>query len=242
MINLLSNAVKYNRDNGKVVVDVTQTQSDVYLSVRDTGNGIADELLPRLFTPFDRLGADRSRVEGTGLGLSLSKTLVEAMDGRINVLSKVGEGTTFVVALPAATPRQGSSVRLANSIDENELRILYIEDNEVNIQLMQAIFAEHSNIKLLTSREGWLGIGVAREQIPDLILLDNNLPDIDAVKVIEVLRSSPLTRNIDIFVISADVAADRIAACLEAGAKQFIQKPIDVNNLFSALEQNLKAA
>lgn len=242
VINLLSNAVKYNRDGGSVYVEVTKTQSDVYLSVRDTGNGISDELLPRLFTPFDRLGADRSRVEGTGLGLSLSKTLVEAMDGRINVLSKIGEGTTFVVALPAAAPRKGVSLKLVPGIDENEIRILYIEDNEVNIELMNRIFQDYSNIKMLTAREGWLGIAVAREQVPDLILLDNNLPDIDAVRVIEELRSNPITRNIDIFVISADITSERISACLEAGAKQFLQKPIDVNRLLSALEQNLKAA
>jgi PAS domain S-box-containing protein len=242
VINLLSNAVKYNRDGGKVTVEVSQTQSDVYLSVIDTGNGIADELLPRLFTPFDRLGADRSRVEGTGLGLSLSKTLIEAMDGRINVLSKVGQGTTFVVALPAAVPKKGVSLKVINGFDQNEIRILYIEDNEVNIGLMQRIFAEYTNIKLLEAREGWLGIAVAREQVPDLILLDNNLPDIDAVRVIEELRLNPVTRNIDIFVISADITSERISACLEAGARQFIQKPIDVNNLLSALEQNLKAA
>jgi CheY-like chemotaxis protein/two-component sensor histidine kinase len=242
VINLLSNAVKYNREGGKVFVEVTKTQSDVYLSVSDTGNGIADELLHRLFTPFDRLGADRSRVEGTGLGLSLSKTLIEAMEGRINVLSKIGEGTTFVVALPAATPRNGVALKLINGIDENEIRILYIEDNSVNIDLMRKVFSSYSNIKLLESREGWLGIGVAREQVPDLILLDNNLPDIDAVRVIEELRSNPVTRNIDIFVISADTTSERIAACLNAGARQFIQKPIDVNDLLSALEQNLKAA
>ncbi len=242
VINLLSNAVKYNREGGKVFVEVTKTQSDVYLSVSDTGNGIADELLHRLFTPFDRLGADRSRVEGTGLGLSLSKTLIEAMEGRINVLSKIGEGTTFVVALPAATPRNGVALKLINGIDENEIRILYIEDNSVNIDLMRKVFSSYSNIKLLEAREGWLGIGVAREQVPDLILLDNNLPDIDAVRVIEELRSNPVTRNIDIFVISADTTSERIAACLNAGARQFIQKPIDVNDLLSALEQNLKAA
>jgi len=242
VINLLSNAVKYNREGGKVLVEATKTQSDVYLSVSDTGNGIADELLPRLFTPFDRLGADRSRVEGTGLGLSLSKTLIEAMEGRINVLSKVGEGTTFVVALPAATPRNGVALKLVNGIDENEIRVLYIEDNEVNIDLMRKVFSSYRSIKLLEAREGWLGIGVAREQVPDLILLDNNLPDIDAVRVIEELRSNPVTRNIDIFVISADTTSERIAACLNAGARQFIQKPIDVNNLLSALEQNLKAA
>lgn len=242
VINLLSNAVKYNRDGGTVLLEVTKTQSDVYLSVKDTGNGIADELLPRLFTPFDRLGADRSQVEGTGLGLSLSKTLIEAMDGRINVLSKVGEGTTFVVALPAAAARSGVSLKLIQGFDENEIRILYIEDNEVNIELMQRVFAQYTNIKLLEAREGWLGIAVAREQVPDLILLDNNLPDIDAVRVIEELRSNPVTRNIDIFVISADITSERISACMEAGARQFIQKPIDVNNLLSALEKNLKAA
>ncbi len=242
VINLLSNAVKYNREGGKVMLEVTKTQSDVYLSVTDTGNGIADELLPRLFTPFDRLGADRSRVEGTGLGLSLSKTLIEAMDGRINVLSKVGEGTTFVIALPAAQAKSGVALKLINGFDENEIRILYIEDNEVNIDLMHRVFADYTNIKLFEAREGWLGIAVAREQVPDLILLDNNLPDIDAVRVIEELRSNPVTRNIDIFVISADITSERISACLEAGAKQFIQKPIDVNSLLSALEQNLKAA
>jgi CheY-like chemotaxis protein len=131
---------------------------------------------------------------------------------------------------------------LINGIDENEIRILYIEDNEVNIDLMRKVFSGYGNIKLLEAREGWLGIGVAREQVPDLILLDNNLPDIDAVRVIEELRSNPVTRNIDIFVISADTTSERIAACLNAGARQFIQKPIDVNDLLSALEQNLKAA
>ena len=164
------------------------------------------------------------------------------MEGRINVLSKVGEGTTFVVALPAATPRNGVALKLIKGIDENEIRILYIEDNQVNIDLMRKVLSSYSNIKLLEAREGWLGIGVAREQVPDLVLLDNNLPDIDAVRVIEELRSNPVTRNIDIFVISADITSERISACMEAGARQFIQKPIDVNNLLSALEQNLKAA
>lgn len=242
LINLLSNAVKYNKDGGEIFVEVTSTQSDVYLSVRDTGNGIPDELLPRLFTPFDRLGADRSRVEGTGLGLSLSKTLVEAMDGRINVLSKVGEGTTFVVALPLAAPKAGVALKLIKGFDENEIRVLYIEDNPVNVQLVRDIFARYSNIRLLEAKEGWLGVSMARDHVPDIILLDNNLPDIDAVRVIEELKSNPVTKNIDVFVCSADVSADRISACLAAGARDYIQKPIDVNHFFSILRNVQEAA
>ena len=107
---------------------------------------------------------------------------------------------------------------------------------------MNRVFADCSNIKMLEAREGWLGIAMAREQVPDLILLDNNLPDIDAVRVIEELRSNPVTRNIDIFVISADITSERITMCLDAGAKHFIQKPIDVNSLLAALKQNVKAA
>ncbi len=242
VINLLSNAVKYNRDGGTVTVEVTQTQSDVYLSVQDTGNGISDELMPRLFTPFDRLGADQSTVEGTGLGLSLSKTLVEAMEGRINVMSKVGEGTKFVVALPAAAPNTTATLKLMKGFDENELRILHIDDNEVNLVLMREIFSRYNNIKLLEAREGWLGIVTAREQVPDLILLDNNLPDIDAVRVIEELRANPITKAIDIFVVSAETSSDRISACMQAGAQRYIQKPIDINDLLTAMEQNLEAA
>ncbi len=242
LINLLSNAVKYNKDGGEIFVEVTSTQSDVYLSVRDTGNGIPDELLPRLFTPFDRLGADRSRVEGTGLGLSLSKTLVEAMDGRINVLSKVGEGTTFVVALPLAAPKAGVALKLIKGFDENEIRVLYIEDNPVNVQLVRDVFARYSNIRLLEAKEGWLGVSMARDHVPDIILLDNNLPDIDAVRVIEELKSNPVTKNIDVFVCSADVSADRISACLAAGARDYIQKPIDVNHFFSILRNVQEAA
>jgi CheY-like chemotaxis protein len=210
--------------------------------VIDTGPGIASDKLERLFTPFERLGAEGTAVEGTGLGLALSKHLVEVMGGTLGVESRVGEGSTFEVALPLAEAPVAAlgeaHVRPATRPEPTEKRlvILAIEDNLANLQLLERIFARRPGTKVLSAAQGRLGLDLAREHRPDLILLDLHLPDLPGQEVLERLRAEPLTRAIPVVVLSADATPSRIKRLLAAGARTYLTKPLDVRQLLEVLE------
>jgi signal transduction histidine kinase/CheY-like chemotaxis protein len=245
LINLLSNAVKYNRGGGEVRVSVYAVGSDrMRIAVSDTGPGIAREALPKLFTPFERLTAG-SDVQGTGLGLALSRSLVEAMGGRVEVESTVGEGSTFTVELargePAAVAAPDGDERelVAERSYDGERRLLYIEDTVANVRLIEEILRSRPSIKLLPAGMGRLGLELAAEHRPDLILLDLHLPDVDGEQVLARLGEDERTREIPVVVLSADATDRSRTPLLENGASAYLTKPIGVPDLLAVVDEYL---
>ena len=247
MLNLLTNAVKYNRRGGAVTLSASVTPAGrLLISIAETGKGIASAQMSRLFTAFDRLGAEQTAVEGTGLGLALSKRLVEAMDGIMGVESIVGEGSTFWVELPLTESAALAGARLG----EDALRslepamastknILYIEDNIDSFELMERIFSHWPGVKLLPAMQGRIGLELARQHHPDLILLDIHLPDIGGLEVLQRLRADPATRDIPVVVTSADATQSQIDRLLGAGADYYLTKPIDVPHFAEVVRRHL---
>ncbi len=248
LLNLLANAVKYNRSGGAVTLAYAVTAvGRLRVEVRDTGPGIPAEKLGHVFTPFERLGAERSGVEGTGLGLALSKRLVEAMGGTVGVDSRVGHGSTFWVEFPMVdAPLAGSENPAAAppapaSPDGGQPSrcILYIEDNPSNVKLVERLLVRRPAIRLLSVMQGGLGLSLARQHRPDLILLDLHLPDIPGDEVLRRLQGDPQTRGIPVVVISADATRRRVQQLTAAGAREFLTKPLDVARFLAVLDDIL---
>lgn len=248
LINLLSNAVKYNRDRGEVRIAVEPVGSDhMRIAVSDTGRGIDSRSLGKLFTPFERLdvGAD---LQGTGLGLALSKSLVEAMGGRIEVESEPGAGSTFAVELSRGEP---SAVEAATEVErellmereyDGERRLLYIEDTVANLRLVEEILESRPSVKLLPAGMGRLGLELAVEHRPDLIMLDLHLPDLDGEQVLAGLLDDERTRDIPVVVLSADATKRARDPLLENGAQAYLTKPIGVRELLGVVDEYLGVA
>jgi len=244
LINLLANAIKYNRPGGRVDVGYHVEGDRLCISVTDTGNGIAEDKLPNLFVPFERLGAEAGEVEGTGLGLSLSKRLMEAMGGCIGVDTEIGRGSTFWIWIdraadlaavePAIAPSDTVTPTVAGGAT-----ILYIEDNESNILLLERLLELRPGTTLITAATGEGGLELAETCDPDLILLDVNLPDIAGGDVVRILRERPNTRYVPIVVLSADATPTHVARVLDSGADHYLTKPIDVAELFSTVDAEL---
>ncbi len=246
-LNLLSNAIKYNRPRGMVSTACERVAEDrVRISVTDTGEGIAADKLARLFTPFDRLGAEASGVEGTGLGLTLSKSLVEAMSGTLHVHSEPGTGSTFSVELrvvPGPVARNVSAVHVpAREASARPRTILYIEDNLSNLRLVEAILRDRPGVTMLSAMQGGVGVDLARDHRPDLILLDRHLPDISGEQVFQRLRDDARTREIPVVMLSADAIAGGIQPLLDAGVRAYLTKPLDVRGLLAVIDDILKPA
>ncbi|HYR09396.1 MAG TPA: PAS domain S-box protein [Longimicrobium sp.] len=252
VLNLLSNAIKYNHPGGTVEllaqpVDAADGSAFLAIGVRDTGPGIPASRLGELFVAFSRLGAEGSGIEGTGLGLALSKRLVELMGGQLRVESTVGEGSTFWVELPVTeSPRQRvESGRGDAPRPEREARpartVLYVEDNLANLDLVETILYDRPEIDLIPALQGRLGLQLAREHRPDLILLDLHLPDISGEVVLHELRADERTRDIPVLVISADATTRRVERLREVGARDYLTKPIDVDQFLAAVDAALGA-
>jgi len=246
LLNLISNAVKYNHEGGAVRVScLTEDGSArVRIAICDTGPGIAPEMLPRLFTPFDRLDADSTGIEGTGLGLVLSRRLVEAMGGTIAVDSRVGEGTTFSIDIaaaegPAAHEALASPGEAATVPRATGGKILYVEDNVANIQLLQRIVSRRPGVSLLATMQGRPALDLARAHRPGLILLDLHLPDMPGDEVLARLLEDPETRDIPVVILSADATPGRIERLLAQGARSYLTKPFDVAELLALFDANL---
>lgn len=238
IINLLSNAIKYNRENGSVRIFARQSDQFIRICIEDTGVGINPALVKRLFTPFDRLGADKTNVDGVGIGLSLCKTLVEAMHGRIDVDSTEGVGSVFTVVLPAGEPQ---SIEKSNHIlyfpnTEQRKTVLYVEDNLTNLKLVRDILQRRNGYELITAIQGGIGIEMAEMHQPDLILLDLDLPDIPGLEVLRVLRERKATKEIRVIVMSADASQSKREQVLSLGANMYLTKPLDISEFVRVLQ------
>jgi PAS domain S-box-containing protein len=250
LLNVLSNAVKYNRDGGTVAVSCQEIpHRRVRITVRDTGPGIPPEMLARLFTPFERLGAGQTGIEGTGIGLALSKRLMELMGGEIGVESVVGQGSAFWVVLALTEspieryermPEGRVQAPAASAAPGNGRTVLYIEDNLANLELIQRILDRQPEIKLLSAMQGRLGLELACQHRPDLILLDLHLPDVTGDEVLRRLRETPETAEIPVVVITADSSQHQVDRLLAIGARACFRKPIDVKKLLEVLDATLK--
>ena len=246
LLNLLANAVKYNRDEGSVTVTLKPVNGRARIRVTDTGLGIAQDQLPKLFTPFERLGADATGVEGTGLGLTLALRLTEAMGGTMGVESQPWIGSTFWVELPLAQapaaevelPLIGEPADRRPAL-EGRVKILYIEDDPTNVQLMSRLFADDTRVELITTLHGKLGVELAGVHRPDLILLDLQLPDISGDDVIKRLRQDEVTKGIPVVVVSADATEETKARVRVLGVKRYLTKPLDLDGVRDAVSDVL---
>ncbi len=247
LLNLLSNAVKYNREHGSVTVSLLKRSSDsLRITVTDTGGGIPADKLALLFTPFQRLGAEATAVEGTGLGLALSRGLAEAMGASIGVESEVDRGTKFWIelALTEEVARAAGGVEaVARAVGANgrEGTILYVEDNMSNVRLMERIFQRRPRVKLLHAGAGRVGIAMAREHRPDAIFLDMHLPDISGDEVLAHLLKEPELSLIPVAVLSADATDGQARRLIGAGAAAYLTKPLEIVKVLDLVD-NLLAA
>jgi two-component system sensor histidine kinase/response regulator len=248
LLNLLTNALKYTPISGSVTISFNPYEGDrIRVVVTDTGGGIAEEKLSRLFTPFDRLGAEQSEVQGTGLGLALCRRLMQAMNGAVGVHSVVGQGSTFWLELPrTASPLERIELCKTTNRDKasastDKRTILYIEDNLSNLTLIEQLLDEQSEVELITATEGKIGLELAREHPPDLVLLDLHLPDVPGWSVLAQLQADDATRHIPVIVISADATENQIKRLMSAGAHAYLTKPIDVTEFYRVVGETITA-
>lgn len=251
LINLLFNAIKYNKPGGSVAVECTANPPDsVRISVRDTGKGLTPEQLAQLFQPFNRLGKETSTEEGTGIGLVVTKRLVELMKGKIGVESTVGTGSVFWIELALtkasqlAAPETGLATPMhTRAPDGAPLRtLLYVEDNPANLELVELLIARRTDLRLLSAADGNLGIEFARAYQPEVILMDINLPGISGISAMKILRADPATAHIPIIALSANAVPRDIEKAIEAGFFNYLTKPIKVNEFMEALDMALEFA
>ncbi|MHB1025053.1 MAG: hybrid sensor histidine kinase/response regulator [Desulfobacteria bacterium] len=249
LINLLSNAIKYNKPQGTVEVICDESASGrIRVSVRDTGTGLSSEQMAQLFQAFNRLGQEAGGEEGTGIGLVVAKRLVELMEGEIGVDSTVGMGCVFWFELHSVDePRllveagdTAASARPHASRGAQPHTLLYVEDNPANLKLVEQIIARHPDIRLLTAVNGSGGVEIACASLPDVILTDINLPDINGYEVLRILRSDPATAHIPVIAISANAMPPDIDRGLRAGFFRYITKPIKVREFMEAMDVALE--
>lgn len=240
-LNLLSNAIKYNRVGGTVRITCVADGPGLAVAFADTGQGITPAHLERLFTPFDRLDAEDSDEQGTGLGLVLSQHLLEAMASTLTVESEPGQGSTFTVTVPrteefemddTAHPTHGFGTERT----QRGWKVIYIEDHLANLRLIERILDLRSDVDLEAAMQGRLGIELVRQHVPDLVLLDLNLPDMEGRDVLVEIRSDPATEHIPVLVISADASPGQVQRLLDAGANGYLTKPVNVVELLNLVD------
>jgi PAS domain S-box-containing protein len=245
LINLLFNAIKYNKPEGTVTVDcVALTPASVRISVTDSGAGLPPEKLAQLFQPFNRLGKETSIEEGTGIGLVVSKRLVEMMGGTIGVDSALGASTTFWIELAqCAAPQLSGEAEHFAAITPAQVAagtavrtLLYVEDNPANLRLVEELIARRSDLRLLSAADGNLGIELAREFLPDVILMDINLPGISGIEAMKILSASPATAHIPIVAVSSNAMPGDVKKGMEAGFFRYLTKPIVVREFMASLD------
>jgi CheY-like chemotaxis protein len=249
LINLLSNAIKYNRRGGKVVVECIEVPAGrIRICVEDTGEGLSPEKIAQLFQPFNRLGQEAHSEEGTGIGLVMTKRLVELMGGVIGVESAVGEGSVFWIEMNLTDERQAhtdnAEFRAAAPLQlpvSSKLRtLLYVEDNPANLMLIERLIDRRPDLRLLTAGDGYSGIEMARASMPDVILMDINLPGISGIKALKILSEDPATKHIPVVALSANAMPRDIEKGLDAGFFKYLTKPLKINEFMETLDEVLK--
>ena len=251
LINLLFNAIKYNRPGGAVAVECLQRRADsIRISVRDTGSGLAQGQLAQLFQPFNRIGKEAGVEEGTGIGLVVTKRLVELMGGAIGVDSVVGIGSVFWIEFSLASAPLlavmeavfAAQVRPPVTAGTPLRTVLYVEDNPANLELVEQLIARRPDLRLLSAADGDLGIEFARAYQPEAILMDINLPGISGLDAMKILRADPTTAHIPIIALSANAVPRDIERALEAGFFDYLTKPIKVGEFMDTLDVALEFA
>ena len=247
MLNLLSNAVKYNRMHGTVTVFCTVAQETrLRINVADSGPGIRGDQMGKLFAPFERLDAAQTDIEGTGVGLTLSRYLTQAMGGTLDVDSAVGRGSTFWVELPSVEGPVDRYERLSPPVDAapaatgtSRRRVLCIEDNAANLKLVKRILGKRPDLDVVSATHGEAGIEMAVELQPALVLLDLHLPDMAGEQILQRLRDDPATSSIPVAILSADATVGQSQRLLAAGAAAYITKPLDVTGLLKLVDETI---
>jgi signal transduction histidine kinase/CheY-like chemotaxis protein len=246
LLNLVSNAIKYNRAGGTVAISCRTVTGDVLrIQVADTGFGIHDEHVACLFTPFERLGAELTSIEGTGIGLPLAKGLAEAMGGTLDYETTPGRGSTFWIELPIVEGPVDRYVRLDSHRHDDQpvaekptpSKVVYVEDNLENLKLVERVLARRTDIEIIAAMQGGLGLELVREHAPKLVLLDLHLPDTTGDKVLQQLRSDPATAAIPVIILSADATPGQATRLLALGARAFLTKPLDIRALLAHIDE-----
>ena len=251
LLNLLSNAIKYNRQDGQVAIACRMDGHGlVRIEVHDTGMGLDAQAQAKLFRAFERLQADKTLTEGTGIGLALSRRLMQVMNGDIGMSSELGVGSCFWVQLPAAAatsesprasdrPTPRALPAPAAPTFEASGTVLCIDDNPVNLALLEALMEDRPGVKMVCTVDPMQGLLLAAELRPDLILLDIQLPEIDGLEVLRRLRAAPATAGIPVIAVSADAMPDMVKHCMDSGFADYVTKPLDADHLFDAVDREL---
>lgn len=248
LLNLITNAIKYNTENGFVFIDFKQKNDHIEISIKDTGIGINDAEIGYIFEPFLRLNEENKYIEGTGIGLSVAKQLVELLNGTIHVNSVKGTGTTFWIKFPICSnikdnDEQTNALVDLSSYDHDKHatinRILYIEDNMANVRLVESILVKFPDIELFFATDGKQGLEFTEMLEPDLILLDIHLPDMDGYQVLTELKNKTLTKEVPVIAISANAMASDLEKARNAGFTDYMTKPIDVKNFIKTIHEVL---
>ena len=249
LINLLSNAIKYNREHGKITVKIVPQNTFLAFHIIDTGHGIPLHRQHELFKPFSRLGYETTAVDGTGVGLAITRRLIELLQGRMGFDSVPEQGSDFWFELPICPEENDLAQTSAQTVTSEAepsvlsspptitaLTILYIEDNPTNLALMKSIFSDNTDYQLLCADHPYVGLELAFTENPDIILLDINLPDMDGFATLKVLQSDPRTQKIPVIALSADAMETAVERGNQAGFFAYLTKPIAFNRLFETLE------
>ena len=246
LLNLLSNAVKYNQEGGSVDVECIGSGDAVRIAVSDTGPGVPADRRDEAFLPFHRLGAESGTIEGTGIGLAVSKQLVEAMGGRIGIADREGFGVCFWIELPRgetaasetlAAPQAAEPVAAHPGVLQS---VLYVEDNPVNLRLMQHVFARRDGPRLIFAATAEDGLRLARAHVPSLILMDINLPGMDGFAALGELRADPATAAIPVVAVTANAMKGDRERAEAAGFAEYLTKPLNIANLYLVLDRLLE--
>lgn len=246
ILNLISNAIKYNKKNGAVKITLKEVpENRLRISVEDTGLGIPEDKHAGLFEAFNRLGADRSEIEGTGIGLNITKKLIQLMDGTIGFNSSLGKGSCFYIELRFCESHQEKDEELlepqqvspTTTSEPKHFDILYIEDNPANLELVRQVFMARESIAMFSAPDAKLGIEIARAHLPDLIIMDINLPGMSGIEAFKIIRNDPKTSGIPVIAVSANAMEKDIDKAMAAGFVDYIPKPINVPQFLEKIDK-----